>query len=64
MVKKEEARGFDVFFVFGRGEKCAKSIQTKSKTQKSGLPLVQRVLGTFYSHDTFYRAASKGIGSG
>ena len=64
MVKKEEARGFDVFFVFGRGGKCAKSVQTESKTQKSDLPLVQRVPRAFYSPDTFYRAASKGLGLG
>jgi len=33
-VKKEESRGFDVFFVFGREEKCVEIIQAESKTQK------------------------------
>ena len=36
-MKKEESRGFDVFFVcfFEREEKCVENIQAKSKTQKS-----------------------------
>ena len=33
MVKKEELRNFDVFFVFGREEKRVENVQVESKTQ-------------------------------
>ena len=53
-MKKEESRGFDVFFVFRREEKCAKNIQVESKTQEILLFFWLRVPGAFYSLGTLY----------
>ena len=57
-MKKEESRGFDVFFVFGREEKCAENIQVESKTQEILLFFWLRVPGAFYSPDTLYKVAA------
>ena len=57
-MKKEESRGFDVFFVFGREEKCAENIQVESKTQEILLFFWLRVPGAFYSPGTIFEAAT------
>ena len=58
-MKKEELRGFDVFFGFGREEKCAKIIQAERKNlesswverkfQKNVSPPVWGVPGAIYN---------------
>ena len=77
-MKKEESRDFDVFFVFGREEKCVENVQVESKIQKSLPCLGLKVHGAFYSLGTLFKVvalvglsialqgppSSNGLGSG
>ena len=36
-MKREESRNFDMFFMFGREEKCVENVQAETKQPRSSL---------------------------
>jgi len=56
LVKREESRDFDVFFVFGREEKSSKFVQAESRRSGSLLSFWSRgCLGLFIAPTRFSR---------